>query len=140
LESGIRSTIQGDKAVAVSGRRLVPMRVGTATVYVEEVGDPAVLYDEGGGIRPVAPPDLAAAFHRAGEAIQECVQTIGSRVEALAGRAKPHEIVVEFSLTFEAQGGVHLLPVFVTAQSKVGTGLKVTATWSLADAEKSEGG
>jgi Trypsin-co-occurring domain 1 len=116
------------------------MRVGTATVYVEQVGDPAVVYDEGGGIRPVAAPDLAAAFGRAGQAIQECVQTIGSRVEALAGKAKPQEIVVEFSLTFEAQGGIHLLPVFVTAQSKIGTGLKVTATWSLAGSEKPEGG
>lgn len=117
---------------------MIPMRVGTATVYVEQVGDPAVVYDDAGGIRPVAPPDLAAAFHRAGEAIQECVQTIGDRVDALAGRVKPREIVVEFSLTFEAQGGIHLVPVFVTAQSKVGTGLRVMATWSLADAEKSE--
>jgi hypothetical protein len=92
-----------------------------------------VVYDPTGGIRPVAPPDLADAFRRASDAIQECVTTVGSRVESLASRAKPEEITVEFSITFEAQGGIHLLPVLVTAQSKIGTGLKVTARWSLAE-------
>jgi hypothetical protein len=109
------------------------MRVGAATVYVEQISEPAVVYDESGGIRPVGAPDVGEAFRRAGEAIQECVSTIGQRIETLAGKTKPREITVEFSLTFEAQGGIHLLPILVTAQSKVGTGLKVSAVWSLAE-------
>jgi hypothetical protein len=115
------------------------MQVGTATVYVEQIGEPAVVYDATGGIRPVAPPDLAEGFKRAAEAIQACVSTIGQRIEDLAEGLKPEQVAVEFSLTFEAQGGIHLLPILVTAQSKIGTGLKVTATWSLADQKVSNG-
>jgi hypothetical protein len=137
LESEIRSPGLDSGSRSASTRQLVPMHVGTAMVYVEQLDEPPVVYDPTGGIRPVAPPDLADAFRRASDAIQECVTTVGSRVESLASRAKPEEITVEFSITFEAQGGIHLLPVLVTAQSKIGTGLKVTARWSLA--EGSEG-
>ena len=114
----------------------MPMQVGSAIVYVEQAGESAKVYDEDGGIRPVGAPDVQEAFQRAGKAIQECVKSVGSSIDGLAGVRKPREIVVEFSLTFEAQGGIHLLPVLVTAGSKVGTGLKVTATWSLADGDK----
>jgi hypothetical protein len=109
------------------------MQIGSAVVWVEQVGEPAVVYDEGGGIRPVAPPDMAEAFQRAGKAIEQCVTSVGGRIKDIAGDIKPSEIAVEFSLTFEASGGIHLFPVFVTAGSKIGTGLKVTATWSLAE-------
>jgi hypothetical protein len=112
-------------------RQLIPMRVGTATVYVEQIGEPAVVLDDAGGIRPVGPPDLSEAFRRASEAIEECVSTVGAKIESLAGKSKPKQVTVEFSLTFEAQGGLHLLPILVTAQSKIGTGLKVTAVWSM---------
>jgi hypothetical protein len=136
LDGGIRSPGQKEESPPASERYLLPMRVGPAIVYVEQVGESAMVYDEGGGIRPVGPPDVAEAFRRAGEAIQECVKSIGSRIEALAGDVKPGEIVVEFSLTFEASGGIHLFPVLATPGSKIGTGLKVTATWSLSDEQK----
>lgn len=136
LDGGIRSAGEMEQSPPESGRGLVPMRVGSAIVYVEQVGESAMVYDEGGGIRPVAPPDIGEAFQRAGEAIQECVKSVGSRIEDLAGDVKPREIVVEFSLTFEASGGIHLFPVLVTAGSKIGTGLKVTATWSLSEEQK----
>jgi hypothetical protein len=136
LDGGIRSPGQKEESPPASERYLLPMQVGSAIVYVEQVGEPAVVYDESGGIRPVGPPDVAEAFRRAGEAIQQCVTSVGSRIEALAGDLKPREVVVEFSLTFEASGGIHLFPVLVTAGSKIGTGLKVTATWLLSDEQK----
>src|SRR5712692_2270847 len=83
-------------------RRLIPMRVGSATVYVEEVGEPAVI-EADDQVRPVAPPSPQEAFQSAGEILRECVRVIGERVEALTAKTRPHEITVEFSLSFEVK-------------------------------------
>jgi hypothetical protein len=109
-------------------RRLVPMRVGNATVFVEEVGEP-VLIEAGDQVRPVAPPSPQEAFENAGEILHECVRVIGERIEALAAKARPQQITVEFSLSFEVKGQASLIPIFVTGESSAQTGLKVTAVW-----------
>src|SRR4051794_6524915 len=105
-------------------RRLVPMQVGSATVYIEEVGD-AALIEVDDQVRPVAPPSPQEAFEKAGEILRECVRVIGERVEALAAKARPDEITIEFSLCFEVKGKAALIPAFVTGETGVQTGLKV---------------
>jgi hypothetical protein len=109
-------------------RRFVPMRVGNASVFVEEVGEPALI-EAGDQVRPVAPPSPQEAFENAGEILHECVRVLGERIEALAAKARPQEITVEFSLSFEVKGQASLIPVFVTAASSAQTGLKVIAVW-----------
>jgi hypothetical protein len=109
-------------------KTFVPLQIGSATVYVEKIGD-VLCEAEDGAIRPVAAPDPREAFHRAGEALQECVRTLGERVRALPAHGSPQEVTVEFTLTFEA-GARGLIPVFLTAEQKVQTGLKVTAKWT----------
>lgn len=114
-------------------RRLVPMQVGNATVYIEQIGEP-VITEADDSIRPVA-PSPKEVFEKAVEVIQQCVHVVGEKVEIIAEKARPQEITVEFSLTFEATGKVALIPVFVTGKSKAGTGLKVTAVWKQTEAE-----
>jgi hypothetical protein len=104
------------------------MRLGSAIVYIEQVGDPGVI-EADDQVRPVAPPTPEEAFERAGDILRECVRIIGERVEALVTRARPQEITVEFSLTFEVKGKAALIPIFVTGETGAQTGLKVTAVW-----------
>ncbi len=120
----------------VPSRRLVPMRVGNATVYIREVGGPALI-EADDQVRPVAPPSPEAAFESAGEILRECVRVIGERVEALTAKARPHEITVEFSLSFEIKGKAALIPVFVTGETGAQTGLKVTAVWKRQEGKES---
>ncbi len=109
-------------------RQLVPMRVGSATVFVEQVGDPAEIQTDD-AIYPVSPPSPEDAFEKAGQILQECVRVVGERVEEIAGKARPREITVEFTLSFEAGGKAQLIPVLFTGETKAVTGLKVTAVW-----------
>jgi hypothetical protein len=104
------------------------MRVGSAVVYFEQVGELAVT-EEDDRIRPVAAPTPQEAFESAGEILHECVRVIGEKVEALAASARPDEISVEFSLNFEVKGKAALIPIFVTGETGAQTGLKVTASW-----------
>ena len=120
-------------------RRIVPMRVGNATVFVEEVGEP-VMIDVGDQVRPVAPPSPQEAFENAGEILHECVRVLGERIEALAAKARPQEITVEFSLSFEVKGQASLIPVFVTGESSAQTGLKVTSVWKRQEAKEHKHG
>jgi hypothetical protein len=115
-------------AASTPTSRLIPMQVGSATVYVEQFGaPPEVEVDE--RIRPVA-PDPKQAFEQASEILRECVRVVGERVEGLAEKARPRDITVEFALSFEATGKAQLIPVFLTGETKAITGLKVTAVWS----------
>ncbi len=109
-------------------QRLVPMHVGGAIVYVEQVGGPASVEGQD-DIRPVAPPAPGEAFQSAGQILHECVRVIGEQVEGLEAKARPDEITVEFSLSFEVKGRASLIPIFVTGEAGAQTGLKVKATW-----------
>lgn len=116
--------------------QLLPMYVGNATVYVEQIGPPAEVKTDG-QIRPVAPLSPDEAFETASEVLHECVRVLGERIDQLQSAISPREITVEFSLSFEAGGRASLIPIFVTAQTKASTGLKVTATWQRRDAGES---
>lgn len=109
-------------------RQLVPMRVGNATVFVEQGGGPAEIQTDD-AIYPVSPPSPEDAFEKAGQILQECVRVVGEKVEELAGKARPRDITVEFTLSFEAGGRAQLIPVLFTGETKAVTGLKVTAVW-----------
>jgi hypothetical protein len=113
---------------ATPSRRLVPMQVGKATVFVEDLGAAEIVEDE--GIRTVGAVEPAEAFERGGDALQECVRIVGEKVDGLAETAKPREVTVEFSLNFEAKGKF-VIPVLMSAESGVSTGIKVTAVWQL---------
>jgi hypothetical protein len=118
----------GVRSDTTPARRLVPMRIGTATVYVEDVAEPSVI-EQDDQVRPVAPPSPQEAFEAAGDFLRECVRIIGERVEALATAQRPHEVTVEFSLNFEVKGKATLIPVFLTGETGASTGLKVKAVW-----------
>ena len=119
----IAQTNQGGPA-----RIMVPMQIGSATVYVvqTEGAGPAVEDDR---IRPVGALSPSQAFESAGEILRECVRVIGERIENLSEKARPQQVTVEFSLTFEVKGKASIVPVFVTGESSVQSGLKVTALW-----------
>jgi hypothetical protein len=109
-------------------RQLVPMRVGNATVFVEQAGGPAEIQTDD-SVYPVSPPSPEDAFDKAGQILRECVRVVGERVEELAGKAMPRDISVEFTLSFEAGGKAQLIPVLFTGETKAATGLKITAVW-----------
>lgn len=117
-------------------RNLVPMKVGRATVYVVQTGDASIVTDDR-EIYTVA-PNPREIFDSAVDVIRECVTKIGEGVEALAEKAMPRELTVEFSLTFEAKGKTAILPVFVTAEHGVGAGLKISAVWKRGDVKPGE--
>jgi hypothetical protein len=115
----------GDPEVTV-----LPLQIGGATVFVEQVGpSPSADYDE--GLYPVAPPTPREAFDKANEALKECVRVVGETIETLGDRVRPQEISLEFSLSFQAEGSARIIPVLVTGKTAASTGLKVTATWQL---------
>jgi hypothetical protein len=108
-----------------SRRRFTPIRVGEATVWVEQASDAIV--EPTDEIHPVAPPDPQQAFENAGSFLRECVRIFDERIRQLEHR--PEEISVEFSLGFELRGKATLIPVFLTGESSLTSGIKVTAIW-----------
>lgn len=116
---------------ATAERRLVPMRVGAAVVYVEQVGTPPDV-EAIDAIHAVAAPSPEQAFNTASEVIRECVRIVGERVEALADK-RPQEITVEFSVSFEVKGKASFIPIFVTGEAGAKSGLTVKAVWKRSD-------
>src|SRR4051794_25266914 len=95
----------GSRAESSRRPQLIPVRVGNATVFVEQVGEPAEIQTDD-AIYSVSPPGPEDAFEKAGQILQECVRVVGERVEELAGKARTRDITVEFALSFEAGGKV----------------------------------
>jgi Trypsin-co-occurring domain 1 len=118
---------------AIPAKIMAPMQIGSAVVYVARTEGEIVAVEDD-RIRPVAPLSPAQAFESAGEILRECVRVIGERIETLGDKARPDQVTVEFSLTFEVKGKASIVPVFVTAESTAQTGLKVTALWKRAGA------
>jgi Trypsin-co-occurring domain 1 len=107
-------------------RQLVPMKIGEATVYIEQIGEVEVgVSDE----IYAAAPDASEVFQTAIEAIGEGVRAVGDRLGRLGDKIHPDEVSVEFSLSFDAKGKAQVIPVFVTTEASIHTGIKVTATW-----------
>jgi hypothetical protein len=112
-----------------SETRLVPMQIGEATVYVRTTGS-ARVPDDAGGIYPAAGlPTPKDTFEQASKILHECIHVIGEGLSTVADAARPREVTVEFSLSFEGTGKAALIPLFVTTESKASAGLKVTAVW-----------
>jgi hypothetical protein len=110
--------------------RVLPVQVGGATIFVEQIGDgPSTDYDD--ELYPVGPPSPKEAFEKANEALKECVRVVGETLYKIGDQAKPQEVSLEFSLTFQAEGTARIIPVLVTGKTAASTGLKVTATWKL---------
>jgi hypothetical protein len=112
-----------------TARRLVRVRIGKATVFVEASGEQVEL-DLGDEIHPVALPSPQMAFEQAGEFLQECVRIFDARVRALASR--PNEVSVEFSLGFEVKGKATLIPILLSGEASTGAAIKVSAMWDTA--------
>jgi hypothetical protein len=115
-------------AATPAERRMVPLKIGKATVYVEQIGPEPAVESE---YVPVSALDPAEAFDKASEAIRECVRIVGGRIEELKEGLKPQEVSVEFSLGFEASGKASWIPVLFQTEAKANAALKVTAVWQL---------
>ncbi|QIN84278.1 hypothetical protein GBA63_17690 [Rubrobacter tropicus] len=128
MDDEVRLGTGGEEAGTVAKRRLVPMRVGEASVYIEVAGEPpSIEGDE--EIYAAATKDPVDAFRSAGEVLQEVVRTVGEQVAALGEEVRPDQVSAEFSLSFEAGGKAQLIPVLFTGETKAVSGLKVTAVW-----------
>jgi hypothetical protein len=79
--------------VGTSRRRLVPMKVGAAIVYFEQVVEAPVVETDG-GIHPMV-PSPEEAFQKAGEVLRKCVRVLGGQVTGLARRTRPQTIEAE---------------------------------------------
>ena len=108
-------------------RRLVPMRVGAATVYVEATGDAPAL-PPGEAFHAVG-LDPQEAFATASEALKECVRVMGERLESMRDGMRPQEVGVEFTITFDVEGQARIIPVLLTGKAKTAVGIKVSARW-----------
>lgn len=128
VDEEVRLGTGGEEAGTAAKRRLVPMRVGAAAVYVELTGDPPSIEGDD-EIYAAAAKDPADVFGAAGRVLEEVVRVMGERVAALGERARPDQVSAEFSLSFEAGGKAHLIPVLFTGETKAVSGLKITAVW-----------
>ena len=108
-------------------RRLVPMQVGTATVFVEAIDDDTVV--ETDGFHAVGALNPQVAFETASEALKECVRVMGERIETMRDAMRPTEVGIEFTLTFDVEGKATIVPVLLTGKAKTAVGIKVTAKW-----------
>lgn len=117
----------GADPVATGGRRLVPMKVGSAVVYVEAVGDDTTVQTSE-DFRAVG-LDPTEAFEKASDALRECVRIVGTGIEDFGTAVRPEEVGVEFTISFDVEGQAHIIPVLLTGKSKASMGIKVTAKW-----------
>jgi hypothetical protein len=126
--SDVIGTEAGQKVFAEPSpaRRLVALKAGGATIFIEQLGDEALI-EADDRIYPVA-PSLEEAFEQGLKFVRSCVGAFGERLEELTEKTKPDELAVEFALTFEAKGKASI-PVLVTGEAGAQTGLKVTAIW-----------
>jgi hypothetical protein len=108
-------------------RRFVPVRVGQATVYIEEKAN-LIDVEPGDDIHPVALTSPQDVLANAGAVIKECVRSVGDHISRLAAEIRPQEVSVEFALTFAVHGKTSI-PVFVTGESSAQTGLTIKAVW-----------
>ena len=90
--------------------------------------DEDIVIESSDAISPVS-FDPAQAFEQAGNALRECVSVIGDRLTQISAVAKPKEVDVEFTLTFEVEGKASIVPVLLTGKAKTASGIKVTAKW-----------
>jgi hypothetical protein len=118
-----------DEDLQSTGRRLIPMKVGDATLYIEPMDQPAVIEDlDDDELRPVG-VDPRQAFETASEALRECVKVVGDRLGSIGSAVTPDKIGMEFTLTFDVEGKATIIPVLLTGKAKSAIGIKVSAEW-----------
>ena len=122
----------------ISSRQLVPMQIGSATVFLE-LSKEAASVEADDGIYPVGARGVSEAFDRAGDTLREILRLVDERAKQLEA-ARPSEITVEFSLTFEATGRASIVPILVTGETGLQTGLRVTAVWRHSEPSKTNNG
>jgi hypothetical protein len=115
-------------------RRLVPLEVGSATVYIRQAS-PTIYVEADDRIYPVSLPSPKEAFDSAIGGVKAFVVAVGEQLDHLAARVQPQELSVEFTLAFEATGTARVIPVLVTTGTKGTAGLRVKAVWRLPDAK-----
>jgi hypothetical protein len=128
--SGEFDVPDGRSSVSIAdpaARRLVPMQVGSATVFVEATGDAPVI-DAAGDFHPVG-INPSEAFATASDALKECVRVVGERIEEMKDAMRPEEVGIEFTIAFEVGGEARIIPVLLTGKAKTAMGVKVTAKW-----------
>lgn len=106
-------------------RRFVPMKIGEATIFLEQMSVPATIEDD--TVHPVALPSPKQAFEQAGDFLHECVRIFDARIGALARR--PEEISIEFLLAFEVAGKATIIPVLLSGKASTQASIKVSAKW-----------
>ena len=111
-------------------RRVHPIQVGAAVVWIEQVGLPAAVErrDSEEVYAAATVPSPTEIFSQGVHVLRECVRVVGDHLQDLGEATRPQEVKVEFSLSFEASSEGGFIPVF-RAGGGVTTGLKVTATW-----------
>lgn len=133
MDDEITLGTDSEAEVGSARRRLVPMRVGEAAVYVEVADEPPAIEGDD-EIYAAAPKGPRDAFDEAGKVLREAVRVVGEQVAALGEKARPDQVSAEFSLSFEAGGKAQLIPVLFTGETKAISGLKFTAVWQTAPA------
>lgn len=108
-------------------RRLVPMKLGDAEVYVERIGSPNEV--ENSDRIYTAAPGSDMAFEEAMQILRECVRVVGEHITSLGEEAIPKQVRVEFALSLEAKGEAKIIPVLLTGEAKAASGFKITAVW-----------
>lgn len=121
-----------------AGRQFVPMRIGSAEVFVEASAGEVTL-EAAPEIRPTT-LNPEKAFDAAVGILKECVRVVGEGLERLEKAVKPQELEIEFTLTFDAKAKGALIPLFVTAEHGLGAGLKVKAVWKPSDSMEGKDG
>jgi hypothetical protein len=117
----------GPPSPSPTGTELAVMRIGNAEVFIAP-SETAVT------IAPKATPHTVSpspekSFDQAVTVIQECVRVVGGKIKEVGETLTPEELTLEFTVTFEVSGKVTPIPILVTGETKVNTGLKVTAKW-----------
>jgi len=117
-------------------RRLQPMKIEGATVWIEQNG-PGIVIDSGDEIYTVS-SDPKEAFTKAVEVVRGILGGITRGILELKESARPNELTIEFSLTFEVEGKAAIIPVLLTGSSTTSSGMKISAAWKWPE-ESSQG-
>jgi hypothetical protein len=131
---GDEIVIGGTATEKLPPRKLVPLQVGAAFLYIEAFSNEFQL-GANEAIYPASMPSTREGFENAISAAIECVRTIGEKVLKLGNDLRPQELSVEFSLQLENTGKATIIPVLISGETKASAGFKVTAKWTRASTE-----
>jgi hypothetical protein len=118
--------------------QLTPSAVGGVPIYVAGSGD-FELNEAGpdGEIYAVARLNPAQAMEAGLDAVREFMRAVGSRMGEIAEAARPDEVTLAFSISFDAKGGT-VIPLLVTGEAGLSTGLSVNAVWRRSPAREAQ--